>query len=94
MTDKQHEILSLIADHTRIQDGLNLYWCPNEKQDWCESLKRHVWVDGGGFVSSLRAMDRKGWIKNIPNIHRYGYGITEDGRLALETHREKTGFYL
>ena len=99
MTPKQHEFLSLICDATQHEgdctdNPLSRFWYPHTGNQWCKALKRDVWVDGAGVAKTLRSLEAKGWTKSHPNLHRYSYSITENGRVALEHYREQTGFYL
>lgn len=93
LTEKQHELLTLIADRCdKTLEGLRIYWEPAEREDWSDSLKKTVYVFGGGSTSMLRAFLRRGYTKKRGTT-KYACEITEDGRLALEEYREKTGFY-
>jgi hypothetical protein len=93
MTRIQYDLLSLIVDHTEYQNGqISRYWVPQEQRQWCNSLHRCVFVYGSGTVSSLKAMEKRGWIKAYGPFP-YSYYATEDGSCALERHRELTGFY-
>ena len=93
----QHELLTLIREHTEFegQDASNpisRYWVPPHRgSQYSEALNSDVNVTGSGVASSLKGMERKGWIK--AQRFNYSYSITEEGIVALESHREKTGFY-
>lgn len=97
MTEKQHELLSLIADHTRFEgdctDGaIAQFWVPGKRNDYCSSLNKDIWIDGAGAANCLKGMERKGWIKQ-QSVGKYSYSITEEGLLQIEKHRERTNFY-
>lgn len=98
MTEKQHEILSVIKERTQWADDdtskpLTRFFVPNKDgNNWSDALHRHVHISGSGAASCLKGMARREWIKAQP-VHPYAYSITEEGIVALEAHREATGFY-
>lgn len=98
MTEMQHEVASLVADNCEWKDGctdneLVRFWVPQDRTQYCTSLDKHVSVYGAGYISCLRAMERKGWLKAVAGI-QYAYAITEEGLLQIEKYREQTGFYV
>lgn len=94
LTQTQVDLLTLIVEHTtRNPDGslARFWWPPNPKTTKLASGKVLV-IDGAGIVASLKSLDRRGYIKK-ERQYAYAYSATEDGVLALEQHREKTGHY-
>ena len=102
MTRLQHELLSLISEHTRFVEndasrGIEGYWYPpHAGTQWCNALKRNLFISGAGIARSIWSMVDRGWLLKNPNAFEgtYSVGITEEGCLAMEKHREATGFYV
>ncbi len=87
LTNTQYELLSLIDDYSTNYS----YWTADQRCDYCRSLGKDVIVSGGGVVSSLKSLERKGFIKRPEGVNtliQYAYRITEEGKKAL---REMNG---
>lgn len=89
LSERQLEALLLIDEGTTWDDGVvTRYWTPNERVKRYRDLRGDLveaYVYGAGFVSALKALERKGLTKKQRFEH--SYSITEAGRILVEKLR-------
>lgn len=89
LSERQLEALLLIDKGTTWDDGVVVrYWVPNERTEHYRDLRGEsveAYVYSAGFISALKALERKGLTKKQRIKH--SYSITEAGRILVEKLR-------
>jgi len=89
LSNNQRLFLTAISDKTIDTEGMELYWTPFYTQYL--SSGETLMANGGGDVSTLRSLEKKGLIvrpDGTPQNFRYAYRITDEGREALEAQQQ------
>lgn len=75
--------LLLLVDEKTAAYGM---FVPGERDVWCRSLKRFLYLFGASDVSCLKGLETRGLIERPPidSPGKYVYQITEDGRARAE----------
>ena len=91
-------LLVLCAIDQRCQSARNStirsFWVPNGSgrgcDDWSDEIQDFVNIGGAGDARILKSLESAGLIERPKTTlpQKYVYGITEDGRLAIEQARE------
>jgi len=95
LSDRAYLLLQLVDDHT-VWEGderpgtvLRMYFTPQPKDMWSETLHAVVNPWGVGDSAIFKSLERKGLVRAVI-LAPYSYVITEEGILALAKRKETT----